>query len=51
MEEPNNNPMHHPAEQPTGGDGSPKFGRLLLVLLGAVLVIVAVTLISEAMYS
>lgn len=51
MEEQNNNPMHHPAEQPTGSDGSPKFGRLLLVLLGAVLVIVALTLISEAMYS
>lgn len=51
MEEPNNNPMRHPAEQPTGSDGSPKFGRLLLVLLGAVLLIVAITLISEAMYS
>ncbi|HEX7635261.1 MAG TPA: hypothetical protein VF427_08290 [Noviherbaspirillum sp.] len=51
MEEQNNNPMRHPAEQPAGSDGSPKFGRLLLVLLGAVLVIVALTLISEAMYS
>ena len=51
MEEQNDNPMHHPAEQPTGSDDSPKFGLLLLALLGAVLVIVAITFISEAMYS
>lgn len=51
MEEQNNNPMNHPPEQQAGSDGNPKFGRLLLVLLGAVLTIVAITLISEAMYS
>lgn len=51
MNEPNDNPMHHPAEQPTGSDGSPRFGRLLIVLALAVLVIVAVTFASEALYS
>lgn len=28
-------------------DGSPKFGRLLIVLIGAVLLIVAITFLSE----
>lgn len=50
-EDPRDNPMEHPAEQPTGTDGTPKFGRLLLVLIGAVLLIVAITLASEALYS
>jgi hypothetical protein len=50
-EEPRNNPMEHPTEQPTGTDGTPKFGKLLLVLIGAVLLIVAITLASEALYS
>ncbi|WP_168204714.1 hypothetical protein [Noviherbaspirillum sp. UKPF54] len=50
MERPDDNPMRHPAEQPSGSDDSPKFGRLLVVLLCAVLVIVAITFISEAMY-
>lgn len=48
------NPMNHPEEQParsTTGDDSPKFGRLLLVLAGAVLVIIAITFASEALYS
>lgn len=43
--------MRHPDEQPTGTDDAPRFGRLLLVLAAAVLVIVGVTLLSEAMYS
>ncbi len=51
MDGPDDNPMNHPAEQPAGSDDSPKFGRLLLVLLGVVLVIVAITLISEALYT
>ena len=51
MNEPNDNPMHHPAEQPAGSDDSPRFGRLLIVLALAVLVIVAVTFVSEACYS
>ncbi|MGH8809136.1 MAG: hypothetical protein ACREX0_14785 [Noviherbaspirillum sp.] len=45
------NPMHHPDEQPTGTDDAPKFGRLLLLLAGAVLLIVVVTFVSEAIYS
>jgi hypothetical protein len=49
--DPHDNPMNHPAEQPTGAEGSPKFGRLLLVLIGAVLLVVAITLASEALYS
>jgi hypothetical protein len=51
IEDPHRNPMHHPEEQPTGSEGSPKFGRLLLVLVGAVLLIVAITIASEALYS
>lgn len=43
--------MNHPAEQPTGVNGSPKFGRLLVVLILAVLLIVAITFGSEALYS
>lgn len=45
------NPMDHPPEQPAGGDGNPRFGRLLLVLLAAVLLIVALTFGSEAYFS
>ncbi|MEC4718053.1 hypothetical protein RY831_02735 [Noviherbaspirillum sp. CPCC 100848] len=51
QDEPERNPMDHPPEQPSGSDGAPKFGRLLLVLVGAVLLIVALTIASEAMYS
>ena len=43
--------MDHPPEQPSGTDNAPKFGRLLLILGAAVLVIVAVTFASEALYS
>lgn len=43
--------MNHPEEQPSGSDGAPKFGRLLLILAAAVLIIVGVTLASEAFYS
>ncbi|MDB5770415.1 MAG: hypothetical protein V7606_340 [Burkholderiales bacterium] len=46
-----NNPMHHPDEQPTGTEGAPKFGRLLIVLVLTVLLIVAITIISEALYT
>jgi hypothetical protein len=51
MKDPIDNPIDHPAEQPIGTDDSPKFGRLLLVLLGAVLLIVAITFIAESFYS
>jgi hypothetical protein len=46
--------MNHPEEQPSGSDDSedaPKFGRLLLILAAAVLIIVGITLASEAFYS
>jgi hypothetical protein len=45
------NPMNHPEEQPTGTDGVPKFGRLLVILLLAVLSIAALTFFSEKFYS
>lgn len=51
MNEKDDNPMDHPEEQPAGAEGSPKFGRLLLVLAGAVLLIVAITFASEALYT
>lgn len=44
------NPMQHPAEQPSGTDGAPKFGRLLVVLAFAVLLVVLLTYGSEAYY-
>lgn len=43
--------MQHPNEQPSGTDEEPKFGRLLIVLVIAVLLIVAITVISESLYS
>lgn len=49
--DPAGSPMNHPDEQPTGTDKTPKFGRLLLVLAGAVLLIVAITFASAAYYS
>lgn len=51
MENQEHNPMNHPAEQPAGSDDSPKFGRLLIVLICAVLLIVAITFLSEAFYT
>ena len=45
------NPMNHPEEPPVGTDGTPRFGRLLLVLAAAVLFIVAVTIGSQAYFS
>jgi hypothetical protein len=49
--EPDGNPMNHPEEQPAGTDGQPKFGRLLVVLLAVVVIIVLVTLGSEAYFT
>ncbi|HYD95247.1 MAG TPA: hypothetical protein VEC01_07970 [Noviherbaspirillum sp.] len=51
MDRDQDNPMQHPEEQPTGTDDAPRFGRLLLVLGAAVLLVVALTFVSEAMYS
>lgn len=42
--------MNH--EEPAGADdGNPKFGRLLAVLVGAVLLVVAITFASEAYFT
>jgi hypothetical protein len=49
--EPLPNPMNHPEEQPAGTDGQPQFGRLLVVLALAVLIIVAITIGSQAYFS
>ena len=40
-----------PEQKITGPDDSPKFGRLLIVLVLAVLLMVGITFLSEAMYS
>lgn len=45
------NPMHHPDEQPTRVDDSPKFGRLLIVLILVVMLIGFITVASEAYFS
>lgn len=45
------NPMDHPQEQAAGDDGSPRFGRLLVVLIIAVLMIIGITFGSEAYFS
>jgi len=47
MSEPEREPRPLPASD---DDGNPKFGRLLLVLAGALLLIVAITFGSEALY-
>ncbi|MDF3035800.1 MAG: hypothetical protein K0S28_1074 [Paucimonas sp.] len=52
MNKPNDtNPMNPPEEPGTGTDDGPKFGRLLVVLLLAVMAVVAITFASEAYYS
>ncbi|SFU38457.1 hypothetical protein [Pseudoduganella namucuonensis] len=44
--------MTEPTTQPPADDdGSPKFGRLLIVLVLAVLLVVALTFATEAYYS
>jgi hypothetical protein len=46
------NPMEHPEEQPIDSrDDSPKFGRLIVILILAVLMIGGITLMAEAYYS
>lgn len=51
IDPPPRNPMRHPEEPPSGTEGTPKFGRLLIVLVLAVLLVVALTFASEALYS
>ncbi len=45
------NPMQHPDEPPIGTDGTPQFGKLLVVLAVAVMLIVAITFLSQAYFS
>jgi hypothetical protein len=45
------NPMDHPEEQPAGTDAPLKFGRLLLLLTGAIGLIAIIALVSEAYFS
>ncbi|WP_183407400.1 hypothetical protein [Massilia aurea] len=40
-----------PPSVPPSGDGAPKFGRLLIVLVLAMLVVVALTFGSEAYFT
>jgi len=51
QDESDNNPMQHPEEQPSGTDGTPKFGRLLVVLAFSILIVVLLTFGSEAYYT
>lgn len=51
QDESDDNPMRHPDEQPSGTEGAPKFGRLLLVLAVGVLIVVLLTFGSEAYYT
>jgi hypothetical protein len=44
-------PAGHPDEQPGGTDESPRFGRLLVVLALAVILVGILTLASEAYFS
>ena len=45
------NPMDHPEEQPPVGADAPRFGRLLIVLVLAVVMIGVLTFAAEAYYS
>ena len=45
------NPMDHPAEQPAGSDDGPHFGKLLILLIFAVMLIGVITFASEAYFS
>ena len=51
QEKPLHNPMRHPEEQPGGSDDSPRFGRLLIILVLAVVFIGILTLASEAYFT
>lgn len=44
------NPVQHPEQPPVGVEGTPKFGRLLIVLVGVVLLIVGITFASVRYY-
>lgn len=44
------NPLQDPEQPAVGIDGTPKFGRLLIVLVGVVLLIVGITFASVRYY-
>lgn len=50
LEEPSDNPVAEPKELPED-DGTPKFGRLLIVLVVVVILMGVITYASEALYS
>ena len=50
MRDTRDEPPFAPPSRPTG-DGEPKFGRLLIVLVLALLLVVAITFGSEAYFS
>jgi hypothetical protein len=50
MRDTRDEPPFTPPSRPTG-DGAPKFGRLLIVLILALLLVVAITFGSEAYFS
>jgi hypothetical protein len=45
------NPMHHPEEPSADTDDSPRFGRLLIILVLAVMLIGIITVASETYFS
>ncbi len=47
-EDAQDNPMQHPEEQPVISDQTPQFGKLLLVLVAAVLLLALITWASVA---
>ena len=48
---PDENPMNHPDEQPPPGNDSPRFGRLLVVLVLVVAMLGLLTFAAETYYS
>ena len=48
---PDENPMQHPEEPVAGADGIPHFGRLLVILVFAVVMIGVMTFVSEAYFT
>lgn len=51
MQNSHDNPSQHPQQPADGDNGSPKFGRLLIVLVLAVVLIGLITFASEAFFS
>lgn len=49
--DPDNNSALHPEDPPSDSDGTPKFGRLLLLLAFGVALVVLLTFGSQAYYT